>query len=140
MQSIFRFIKRKKNRRRLCAVWILLIAIELLCPAFSHERAFAAAAAAPDSPRRETIVSETAVDQDDEALQSFLLTDDSQNHGGQQQQSVCNDECLCHASAIQHLAVPTIEPLPLPGERIASISGRLVYNSLPPPYIPPKRS
>jgi hypothetical protein len=137
MQSIFRLIKRKKNRRRFCAVWILLIAIELLCPAFSHERAFAAAA--PDSARRKTIVSETAVAQDDEALQSFLLTDDRQNHGGQQQ-SVCNDECLCHASAIQHLAVPNIEPLSLPGERIASLSGRLVYNSLPPPYIPPKRS
>mgnify|MGYP000394968586 CR=1 FL=1 len=135
MQRIFRTVKKKKNLRRLSAGWLLLIAIELLCPAFSHERSLVAAV---NPPQPETVVSATAA-RESEGGENSLSVSDSQNQNDRGQ-AVCNDECLCHATAIPNLVVPPVEPLPFPDERVAFLSGKFAYNALPPPYIPPKRS
>jgi hypothetical protein len=136
MQYILRVIKRKKNLRRLSAVWLLLIAIELLCPAFGDERTYAATNLTPaettvsvnNTPDKDTINSENSLSSSDNQYQNYQPT------------TVCNDECLCHATAIPNLVIPTIKPPTYPSERIVFLFGNPVHTSLPPPFHPPKIS
>lgn len=136
MQYILRVIKRKKNLRRLSAVWLLLIAIELLCPAFGDEQAFAAANLA----QPETFVSVGTTSVGDLVNSNNSLSSSDSQAQNYQPTTVCNDECLCHATAIPNLVVPTVKPPTYPSERIVFLFGNPIHTSLPPPFHPPKIS
>lgn len=140
MQNILRIIKRKRNLRRLSAVWILLIAIELLVPAFGDQHIFAAA----DVPGPKTNFSSAAVEPvtepicDEDSVSSNSSAD--QNISFQTPSTVCHDECLCHAPAIPNLVPPTINPPVITRERIPVNYDNMVYGLLPLPFHPPKLS
>lgn len=132
MQQILRSLRKKKTLRRLAAVWLFLLAVELFCPAFGDAESVIAAghkdsqctAAADAGEQNESGVSMTATDSD------------HQNH----EQSVCHDECLCHATAIPSINIVTLTETIIDRENIAFRYGDPVFNSLPPPYQPPKQS
>ncbi len=132
MQRLFRVIKKKRNLRRLIAVWLLFVMIELFCPALCGTQTFAAEI---NFPPDEINIS---VNQKNAAAEISLSAGNhkDQNH----QQTVCNDECLCHATAIPNSIVPPKEPVSFRSEQITFHFGEPVYNSLPPPYHPPKLS
>jgi hypothetical protein len=134
VSSLYKVIKKKRNLRRLSAVWILLVAIELFCPAFCDEPAFAAEV---NSPRSE--VSFSVDDADKTSGQTFVSADEDQNIC-RQDKSVCNDECLCHATAIPSLNFAVSKETFTSKERLPFTYGEPVFNSLPPPYQPPKNS
>jgi hypothetical protein len=136
MQNFFRIIKRKRNLRRLSAVWLLLIAIELLCPLLGDEKAFAAEMV----PSKTEIAAKSTVP-NESGKPAASVSDNSENKSNfHQSASVCYDDCLCHATAIVHFSNLTIKSPFFRSEQIVSSVNRVVSNSLPPPYIPPKNS
>lgn len=133
MHSIFRIIKRKRNLRRLSAVWLLLIAIELLCPLLGDEKAFAAETLPP-----QTEIAAKFKSQDKENKSAVSVSENKSDI--YQQAFVCYDDCLCHATAIVHFSDLNIKSSFFRSERIISSVSQVISNSLPPPYIPPKNS
>ena len=61
---------------------------------------------------------------------------DHQNH----EQAVCHDECLCHATAIPSINIVNLNQVVIYHEGIAFRYGDPLFNSLPPPFQPPKQS
>ena len=132
MQNIFRIIKRKRNLRRLSAVWLFLVVIELFCPVICDEPTFAATL----NPSQTTLVS--TIDQSDKTSQTSFSDYDSKTSG--EEGTLCNDECLCHAMAVLSQSIVNIKESITRSERIAFSYGKPVFNSLPPPFQPPKNS
>lgn len=134
MSRIFRIIKKKKNKRRLTALWLLLVAIELFCPALCGNPTFAAETSSPPA----NISSD---DQKNSKCEQISVSDcRSQNQNGQQQQIICNDECLCHAVAMRAIPFSIQKPTTRSNEKIAFLFSSPIFNSLPPPHRPPKNS
>ncbi|MCY7374668.1 MAG: hypothetical protein LH472_01690 [Pyrinomonadaceae bacterium] len=106
--------------------------IELFCPVFCDEPTFAAEQSSP--PTLERNFAEGSNNQTEESISASRQL--AQNN----QQTICNDECFCHATAIPNLIIPPKEPALFNSERISFRFGEPVYNSLPPPYHPPKLS
>lgn len=132
MKRFFQIIKKKKHKRRFSAFCLFLIVIELLCPVFCDEPTFAAAQTSPATLERSFIESDKGSNE-----KSFSA---AERRTPENQQTVCNDECFCHATAVLNLIIPPKEPAFFHSEQIAFHFGEPVYNSLPPPYHPPKLS
>ena len=130
MQRVFRAVKKKRNLRRLSAMWLFLIALELFCPVFCETQTFASE---PNLPSPQTAFS---IDRRDAAAENFVAACDHRN--SHPEQTVCNDECLCHATAIPNLSIITPKESVIRSEPIAFNFGEPIFNSLPPPYHPPK--
>ena len=134
MLSIYKKIKKKRNLRRISAVWLFLLAVELFCPAFCGDSVYADEIDAPRSASVSIFSNESKNKSDDASISSYDQSGD--DHG----QTVCNDECLCHATAIPGIDVIAFKSTKVNGERIAFRYGEPLFNSLPPPFQPPKRS
>ncbi len=132
MKRFFKIIKKKKQKRRFSALCLFLIVIELLCPVFCDEPTFAAEQASP--PTFERSFTESDKDSNEKSVSA------SESGAQDNQQTLCNDECFCHATAIPNLIIPPKEPAFFRSKRIAFHFGEPIYNSLPPPYHPPKLS
>lgn len=132
MQKVFRIIKRKRNLRRLSAVWLCLVFVELFCPVICEEPN---SATLLNSRKTEIIASIEKMGDSGETSISTLeqSTDKSE-------QSNCNDECLCHANVITSLNFVDLKDSFDKDGQIAFSYGELVINSLPPPFQPPKNS
>jgi hypothetical protein len=126
MKRFFQIIKKKKHKRIFSVMWVFLIAIELFCPVFCDEPAYAAQQNSPIS-----IVQSLSENEDSAAISDYQST---------QEEKVCNDECLCHATAIIGIGFSTPEKSFFRSERIAFLTSNPYTNSLPPPYHPPKNS
>ena len=134
MQRVFRIVKKKKNLRRLSVVWLFLVTVELFCPVFCETRAFAAEPNIPPTEKKLSL-ERKAGSPDDSA--TVTASDDLSRT--RNNQIVC-DDCLCHATAIPSInRVAPKEPF-FCSERIAFHFGEPLFNSLPPPYHPPKLS
>jgi len=132
MQKIFRVIKRRRNLRRLSVVWLSLVIIELFCPVFCDDNTFAA-----EINSQQTTVS-YSIEKKEDSSQHSISADDHQN--SDEEQANCNDECLCHAMVVLSLNIVTLKDSFIAGEHIDFSYGEPVFNSLPPPYLPPKNS
>lgn len=132
MQKVFRIIKRKRNLRRLSAVWLALVIIELFCPVICDEPTFAASLDTP-----QTSVNRSIEETKDNS-QTFITGCDRQN--SDEEGNYCNDECLCHAMVVMSLNIVNLKDSFITDERIDFGYGEPVFNSLPPPYLPPKNS
>lgn len=133
MQKVFRFIKRKRNLRRLSAVWLCLVFIELFCPIICDEPTFAAQ---DNIPKTEITAS---IEGKNENLPTFISACNHQESGNHEQ-PICNDECLCHANVITNLSFLNFRESPLKSLKIAFHYGKPLFNSLSPPFQPPKNS
>jgi len=131
MQKIFRIIKRKRNLRRLSAVWLCLVILELFCPVICEEPN---SATLLNSANTGIIASLENKSDSNRALISTLEqnTDNSK-------QSNC-DECLCHANPIISFNFVDLKDSFDKDEQIAFSYGEIILNSLPPPFQPPKNS
>ena len=107
-------------------LWLSLILVELFCPVFCDEPAFAARQNPPAS-----VVQNLSEDKKPPTISYYQSTEE---------EKVCNDECLCHAAAIPSLNIATLKELPSLRETIALRYGKPLFNSLPPPFQPPKNS
>lgn len=132
MQKLFRFIKKRRNLRRLSVVWLALVIIELFCPVICDEPTFAANLNTP-----QTTVNRSIEETDDDS-QTFITGCNRQN--SDEEGNYCNDECLCHAVVVMSLNFVNLKDSVTTGERMAFSYGEPLFNSLPPPYIPPKNS
>ena len=130
MQNIFRVIRKKRNLRRLSAVWLFLVMIELFCPALCGMQT--CAAEVDFSPN------ETTFSNNRKTNSSETLVSDRQNQN--QEQTVCTDECLCHATAIPNLGDIPRKGSSIRSELIVFNFTEPVLSSLPPPDQPPKIS
>lgn len=133
MPSVFKTVKKKVNLRRLSALWLLLIVIELFCPALCEASDFTSndylpLATASQSDKQQT-----------EASSSYVAACEHQNqsHG---QQLVCHDECLCHATAIPNLGIISRKDELIKRTAIPFNFSNPLLNFLPPPDNPPKLS
>ena len=132
MKRFFQIIKKKKHKRRFSALCLFLVMIELLCPVFCDEPTFAAAQSSPATLKRS--FAESNKDSNEKSFSA------AESRTQENQQTVCNDECFCHATAIPNLIILPKEPAIFHSEQIAFRCGEPVHNSLPPPYLPPKFS
>lgn len=133
MQKVFRFIKKKRNLRRLSVAWLFLLMIELFCPVFCDEPSFAAKLNSPKSQQTVLIKSQN------KSNETSISTCEHQNSGNHDE-TVCNDECLCHATAIPSINGIDLKQTVVCAESIAFYYGKPLFNSLPPPFQPPKKS
>lgn len=132
MLKVFRIIKRKRNLRRLSAVWLCLVILELFCPVICEEPN---SATLINSQKSEIIASiEKAGDSDETSISTLEQSTDKS------EQSNCDDECLCHANPITSLNFVDLKDSFIKDEPIAFSYGEPVFNSLPPPFQPPKNS
>ncbi len=132
MQKVFRIIKRKRNLRRLSAVWLCLVILELFCPVICEQPD---SATLLNSTKTEIIASlESKSDSDKAAISTLEQSTDKS------EQSNCNDECLCHANVITTLNFVDLKDSFDKDGQIAFSYGELILNSLPPPFQPPKNS
>lgn len=136
MEHILRITKRKRNLQRLSVLWIALVMIELLCPVLSDEHHSAAAA---ELTRSDAAVSVSAVTGSEISNEVNSVSADNQIKN-YHSSTVCNDECLCHATAIPNLIIPTVKQPRCYSERMGFLFVNPVYSSLPPPFHPPKLS
>lgn len=132
MQKLFRFIKKRRNLRRLSVVWLALVIIELFCPVICDEPTFAANLNTP-----QTSITR-AIEETDDNSQAFMTGCNHQN--SDEEGNFCNDECLCHAVVVMSLNFVNLKDSVTTGERMTFSYGEPLFNSLPPPYIPPKNS
>lgn len=130
MRRVFRLIKKKRNLRHLSAMWLFLIVLELFCPVFCEQQTFAAE---PNFPSAETAYSTY---RRDGSAANFVSVCEHQNI--HHEQVVCDEECLCHATAIPNLSIIVRKESVVRNEPIAFNFGEPVFNSLPPPFHPPK--
>ena len=132
MQKVFRFIKKRRNLRRLSVVWLFLVIIELFCPVFCDEPTFAA------NLNTEQAAVNYSIEKSEDNSQNSISAYDQQNFG--EEKANCNDECLCHAMAVLSLNIVNLKDSFITREDIDFSYGEPVFNSLPPPYLPPKNS
>ncbi len=133
MQRFYKIIKRKRNLRRFAALWLFLLVIELFCPAFGDAESIIAAEFNFSQPHFATLVEAKG-----KSSESSISACDGhdQNH----EKVPCNDECLCHATAIPSVNIVTLKQTAFrDGERPFRY-GDPLFNSLPLPFQPPKRS
>lgn len=131
MRGILKIVRRKIVRKRVVVLWLGLVAIELFCPALCEIGTNAAAL-----PGQSVVSAAASADRSEEGRTAIS---NCENDGDHEPMGDCNDECLCHA-----VAIPSIV-----GDVASSLTYRTsiplkndfpVFNSLPPPYIPPKFS
>jgi len=132
MQKVFRIIKRKRNLRRLSAVWLCLVILELFCPVICEEPN---SATLLNSANTEIIASITKSRDSDKTFISTL-----EQNTNNSERSNSEDECLCHANVITSFNFVDLKDSFDKDEQIAFSYGELVVNSLPPPFQPPKNS
>lgn len=132
IQTAFRVIKRKKNLRRLGAVWLCLVILELFCPVICEEPN---SATLINSTKNEKIASISNNSDLDKTAISTL-----EQYANNSEQSKCVDECLCHANPINSFNFVDLKDSIINDEQIAFSYGEPVFNSLPPPFQPPKNS
>lgn len=132
MQKFFRLIKRKRNLRRMSVAWLFLLALELFCPVFCDEPAFAAEHKSPQAEINMLVEGEKDSPDVSVSAAAFESTDDGE--------AFCDDECLCHAVAIPSLNGINVKEFYSRSEAIRISYGKPLFNSLPPPYQPPKNS
>ncbi len=132
MLRIYKTIKKKRNLRRVSVVFLFLVFIELFCPVFCDEPAFAA----KNISSKSVIISSFA--EEKQTGQDSMSAHDCQDpdHDG----DICNDECLCHSTAISNFAAINLEHHIISTENIAYSYGEPLFNSLSPPFQPPKNS
>lgn len=131
MQKVFRFIKKKRNLRRLSVVCLALVILELFCPVICEEPN---SATLINSAKTEIIATIEKTSESEEA--SISIPDQSNDNS---QQNNC-DECLCHANPITSFNFVDLKDSFSKEDQIAFSYGELVINSLPPPFQPPKNS
>lgn len=119
-------------KRRFVALWLCLVGMELFCPVFCDTPAYLTAVSA--SPVTE-ISSSFQVSPDN----SETSVDTADLGRGVGKSTVCNDECICHATAIPSVAVG-MKSGATRSDRLASVYRDGVANSQTPPYLPPKVS
>lgn len=132
MQKLYKIIKRKNNRRRIGAVWVFLLLIELVCPVFGHE---AAEDVELESSRAVIVYSTESTAKSSNDLPSMTACDEQ--HGNK---IFCLDECLCHSTAIPSANSINIKESVSAVARIPHHYENTVFNFLPPPFQPPKNS
>lgn len=132
MYGIFHFLRRRVAKRRFVAVWLCLVAVELFCPALCDDQTYAATT----SNSSQTEISFSTNSKSDASETSLSACDDRARHA---QSTICNDECLCHATAIPSIVVG-MKSASIQTYRITPYFGESIFNSLPPPYLPPKLS
>ena len=129
MQGILKLIRRKIVRKRVAVLWLGLVAIELFCPALCEVGTNAA------PPANQSTASVTiTVDERDESRTSISNCENESDH---EAPGTCNDECLCHAVAIPSVA-SDVTSSSIERTTIPLKNGFSIFNSLPPPYLPPK--
>lgn len=133
MKRFFQTIKKKKHKRLFGVLWLFLIVMELFCPVLCDEPAFAA-----ETLTARTSISVNSSEANDEAENKSISVSDSQAQD--EQHTACNDECLCHATAIPNAVASTFRELVTTGEQIAFSSANPVFGSFSPPHRPPKIS
>ena len=130
MLRLHSYIRRKRILRRIAAVSLFLIAIELLCPALCGDRTFAEIADPGHT------ISHSKTDNRETITTKFVTPSGDREDGSG---PFCNDECLCHAVAIptflHHLETATVRR-----DRSAVSYTHAIFSSPSPPYIPPKFS
>ncbi|HCA57113.1 MAG TPA: hypothetical protein DEP46_03910 [Blastocatellia bacterium] len=131
MKGILKFVRRKIVRKRFVVLWLGLVAIELFCPALC-EIGTNAAPPLSGSTAQVTIVG-------DERAESQTVISNYENDGDNEPVGDCNDECLCHAVAIPGI-VGDVASSSVYWTSIPLKNGFPIFNSLPPPYLPPKFS
>lgn len=130
MRSIYKQIKRRKNIRRLKVSFFLLIMfIEL----FSHTNIGQQTLTTTDS-QSETIISSYSSSEEDEKAQGIF--DDTSQHN---QQTPCSDQSSHHHVLVSNMTFLTGKSS-FQTEQFTFSDGEFVYNSLPPPFQPPKKS
>ena len=132
MSGVFHFIRKRATRRRFVGLWLGLVALELFCPALC-ERTYASFTTSNTAPIE--ISSSTKTQSDPEATSVSACNDLGEHH----RSTVCNDECLCHASAIPVVAIDMTKAS-FKSDRLLLPFVEGIVNSLPPPYLPPKFS
>ena len=131
MPGILKLIRKRIFRRRVVALWLSLVAIELFCPALCEIGANAATPSSHSSASVAMVVDES--DGRTAAVTSCETDGDHETTGD------CNDECLCHAVAIPSIT-GDIASAAIDRSPIMPTNNSPIFNSLPPPYIPPKFS
>ncbi|MCC7306406.1 MAG: hypothetical protein IT173_02475 [Acidobacteria bacterium] len=131
MKGILKFVRRNIVRRRFVVLWLGIMAIELLCPSLHA----IGTNAAPPLSGTTTLVSNVV----DERGESETAISNCENDCDHEPVGDCNDECLCHAVAIPGI-VGDVQTSSVYGTSIPLKNGYPVFNSLPPPYLPPKFS
>ena len=131
MQRIFRTIKKKKNLRKVSAVWLFLVIVEILCPVFGNENI----SATPLNFKQETNYSRA--DRNDSYQASISTSVNLEDKGNQ---TICHDECLCHVTALISFTDFDVKEDSFNSERLSFLVSSFAYSTLPPPYLPPKKS
>jgi hypothetical protein len=133
MKRFFAAIKKKKNKRRLTALWLFLVVIELFCPVLDDKPAFAAEQNLPIA-----VVKNVSDDTGDENQTSINASD---NHNQNSDKSFCSDDCLCHGRGMTgfQFSMPQ-RPAFFRSELTVFFSSSPHFNSPSPPYPPPKIS
>ncbi|MCW5949430.1 MAG: hypothetical protein KIT41_08060 [Pyrinomonadaceae bacterium] len=131
MKGILKLVRRKIVRKRVAVLWLGLVAIELFCPALCETGTNAAT-----PPSRSTASTSIVIDGQDELRTAIS---GCENDGDHEPVGDCDDECLCHAVAIPSTAGDVRSSL-IERTAISLKSNFPIFNSLPPPYIPPKVS
>ena len=131
MKSIYKQIKRRKHIHRLKVSFFLLIMfIEL----FSHTNIGQQTIAAATNSQSETIISSYSGSNNDEKAQGIF--DDTNQHN---QQTPCSDQSSHHHVLVSNMTFHTGKSS-FQTEQFTFPDGELVYNPLPPPFQPPKKS
>lgn len=131
MKRFFQIIKKKKHKRQLSVLWVFLILVELFCPVFCDEPAFAARQSSPSSIVQTASQSDSITNEKSVVILDYQATQDEKN---------CDDECLCHATAILGISFSSPEKSFFSKDRIAFLTSTPYTNSLSPPHQPPKIS
>lgn len=131
MKRFFQTIKKRKHKRQFSVLWVFLIAIELFCPVFCDEPAFAAEQKSPPSFVQTVSENDTVTNEESATISGYQAA---------QEEEICTDECLCHATAIPGVSFPSQEKSFYRGEPIAFLITAPYTNSLSPPHLPPKTS
>ena len=131
MQRIFRTIKKKKNLRKMSAVWLFLVLVEILCPVFGNQNV----SAAPLNLKQEINYSQS--DRNDSRGTSISASSMREDKGAP---IICNDECLCHVTALIAFTDFDVKKVSFNTERLPFLVSSFAYSTLPPPYLPPKNS
>lgn len=134
MKRFFPIIKKKKNKRRLTALWLFLVGIELFCPALCGTPAFAA-----ENPSTAIEISRTEQRNSPPCEMTSVSNCQNENQDGQKQ-VICNDECLCHAVAMHSQPFSVKKPANPRSEKIVFLFSNSVSTPLLSPYRPPKNS
>lgn len=128
MLGNLQFIRKRTAQRRFVALWVCLVALELFCPAIYDGRTYASAKVGAGYSK--------SVQSDGPGSASMSDCNDATEHHGSK---VCDDECLCHISALP-VTPFVINTARFSRDRVVPRFVEGIFDSLPPPYLPPKFS